>query len=138
MPGRILLLGILSLTGYEDWKEQKVSLEILMLGGAAGLVIGTVCKEPGAKEVICGAILGGLVLALALISKEAVGIGDGIILIVSGIILGYRALLELILISLMLTGAAALFLIVVKRKGRTYRLPFIPFLLAAYLLYLAG
>ena len=88
--------------------------------------------------MICGAILGGLVLALALISKEAVGIGDGIILIVSGIILGYRALLELILISLMLTGTVALFLIVVKRKGRTYRLPFIPFLLAAYLLYLAG
>ncbi len=138
MPGRILLLGILLFTGYKDWKEQKVSLEILILGGTAGIVIGTVCKEPGAKEMICGAILGGLVLALALISKEAVGIGDGIILIVSGIILGYRALLELILISLMLTGTAALFLIVVKRKGRTYRLPFIPFLLAAYLLYLAG
>ena len=138
MPGRILLLGILLFTGYKDWKEQKVSLEILILGGTAGIVIGTVCKEPGAKEMICGAILGGLVLALALISKEAVGIGDGIILIVSGIILGYRALLELILISLMLTGTVALFLIVVKRKWRTYRLPFIPFLLAAYLLYLAG
>lgn len=136
MCGKLLFLGIASLMAYADWKEQKISLVMLLSGGAAGILVQLAFREQTAAEVICGAGIGGLVLMLALVSREAVGAGDGMILIVAGIILGFWGVLELLMTALLLTGIAALFLLVVKRKGRAYRLPFVPFLLAAYLLQL--
>ena len=136
MYGKLLFLGIASLMAYADWKEQKISLVMLLSGGAAGILVQLAFREQTAAEVICGAGIGGLVLMLALVSREAVGAGDGMILIVAGIILGFLGVLELLMTALLLTGIAALFLLVVKRKGRAYRLPFVPFLLAAYLLQL--
>ncbi len=136
MYGKLLFLGIASLMAYADWKEQKISLVMLLSGGAAGILVQLAFREQTAAEVICGAGIGGLVLMLALVSREAVGAGDGMILIVAGIILGFWGVLELLMTALLLTGIAALFLLVVKRKGRAYRLPFVPFLLAAYLLQL--
>ena len=136
MYGKLLFLGIASLMAYADWKEQKISLVMLLSGGAAGILVQLAFREQTAAEVICGAGIGGLVLMLALVSREAVGAGDGMILIVAGIILGVWGVLELLMTALLLTGIAALFLLVVKRKGRAYRLPFVPFLLAAYLLQL--
>ncbi len=136
MYGKLLFLGIASLMAYADWKEQKISLVMLLSGGAAGILVQLAFREQTAAEVICGAGIGGLVLMLALVSREAVGAGDGMILIVAGIILGFWGVLELLMTALLLTGIAALFLFVVKRKGRAYRLPFVPFLLAAYLLQL--
>ena len=136
MYGKLLFLGIASLMAYADWKEQKISLVMLLSDGAAGILVQLAFREQTAAEVICGAGIGGLVLMLALVSREAVGAGDGMILIVAGIILGFWGVLELLMTALLLTGIAALFLLVVKRKGRAYRLPFVPFLLAAYLLQL--
>ena len=36
MYGKLLFLGIASLMAYADWKEQKISLVMLLSGGAEG------------------------------------------------------------------------------------------------------
>jgi leader peptidase (prepilin peptidase)/N-methyltransferase len=62
-----------------------------------------------------------------------VGLADGMILIVSGIFLGFEKNLEVFVAGLFLVGITSLFLSVIKKKGRTYRIPFAPFLLVGYL-----
>ena len=58
---------------------------------------------------------------------------DGMILVVSGIFLGFEKNVEVFVMGLFLAGITSLFLSVIRRKGRTYRIPFAPFLLAGYL-----
>lgn len=66
-------------------------------------------------------------------SGGSVGRADGMILVVSGIFLGFEKNVEVFVMGLFLAGITSLFLSVIRRKGRTYRIPFAPFLLAGYL-----
>ena len=47
--------------------------------------------------------------------------------------LGFEKNVEVFVMGLFLAGITSLFLSVIRRKGRTYRIPFAPFLLAGYL-----
>ena len=49
------------------------------------------------------------------------------ILVVSGIFLGFEKNVEVFVMGLFLAGITSLFLSVIRRKGRTYRIPFAPF-----------
>ena len=77
--------------------------------------------------------IGMMILFFGLWSGGSVGRADGMILVVSGIFLGFEKNVEVFVMGLFLAGITSLFLSVIRRKGRTYRIPFAPFLLAGYL-----
>lgn len=129
-------MGILLITAYTDLKEQKVYLHILSAGGIAGLFCCFFCQNPRLTDLLGGVIVGLIILGVAWLGKGCIGSGDGLMFMVSGIFLGFWDNLQLFLISLLLAGAAALFLIIVKKRERDLKMPLLPFTLAAYLLML--
>lgn len=131
--GKMLLLGVLAITAYRDWKEKVIYLYVPMLAGVAGLILHLFYQEHTIMDVFCGTGIGAVVILIAMISGESIGIGDGVMLMVSGIFLGFWGNLALFFTALLLVGLAALFLVVIKRKEKNYRVPFLPFLLVAYL-----
>lgn len=131
--GKVVLLGVFGLGAYWDWKEQQICLYVPILAGIAGIILHLFFQEYTWIELLCGMAIGVIVLFAAWFGGESIGIGDGMMLVASGTFLGFWGNLELFMIALFISGITALFLIVVKRKGRKDRLPFIPFLLAAYL-----
>ena len=134
MIGDTVLLGVLAVSAYRDWMEKKIYIYGPLLCGIVGILLHVLFQECTLAEMIGGTAVGAAVLLIAWLGRECVGIGDGIILMVSGIFLGFWRNLMLLLTALIMATVAALFLLVVKRKERKYRLPFIPFLLAAYLM----
>ncbi len=134
--GRIILLGALAISAYRDWKEKQVYLYVPLLSGIAGIVLHILYQEHSLPDMLGGVAVGAAVLLIAWIGRECVGIGDGIMLMVTGIFLGFWENLALFFTALLLAGGVALFLLAAKRKERSYRLPFLPFLLAAYLVQL--
>lgn len=134
--GDTILLGVLGIAAYRDWKEKTVCLYLPLLAGIMGLLIHLAFREHTLADVLGGVGIGIIVLLIAACSGECVGMGDGLMLMASGAFLGFWRNLELLLTALLFVGAAALFLIVIKRKRRDYRVAFLPFLLAAYLLQL--
>lgn len=134
---RTMLLAVLGMAAYRDWREKNIYLYMPIMAGIVGLILHLIYREHTLMELLLGAGLGGIMILIALVSRESIGIGDGVMLMVSGIFLGIWKNLELLLTALVLVGVAALFLIVVKKKRRDYRVPFLPFLLVAYLFQLA-
>lgn len=134
MVQKVVLLGILGIAAWQDWRKKKVSARLLVGGGIAGLLCCWHFRQIGAEDMLLGAALGAGLLLLGFLTGEKIGYGDGALVLVCGIFLGFTANLQLLCTSLILLGAAALFLVTVKRKGRRYQIPFIPFLLAGYLL----
>lgn len=131
--GQILLLGVLGLGTYWDWKEKQIYLYLPIFAGIVGIILHLVLGEHTWMDIALGMAIGIVVLVISWTSRESIGTGDGMMLIASGAFLGGWGNLELLMIALLLVGVTALFLIVAKRKGRKDRLPFIPFLLVAYL-----
>lgn len=134
MTEKIILLGILIITAYTDWKERNVYLHVLAVGGAVGVLCGLFGPGPALSERVGGALIGLAVLVVGWLGKGCIGSGDGLVLAVSGIFLGFWENLLLLLVSLLLAGVAALLLMFLKKGERGLRMPFVPFLLTAYLL----
>lgn len=129
----ILLLVFLAVMSKEDWKEKQIKVSIVAAAALIGIVLQICSNKTGWQDIAAGIGVGGVILVLSRLTNESIGTGDGMMLMVSGIFLGFWKNLSLFLAAQLLIGAAALFLIAVKKKGKTYRLPFAPFLLAAYL-----
>ncbi|MBO5068950.1 MAG: prepilin peptidase [Roseburia sp.] len=136
MIGDTVILGVLAISAYRDWMEKKIYIYGPIFCGIIGILLHVLFQERTLADMLGGAAVGAAVLLVAWLGRECVGIGDGIILVVSGVFLGFWRNLTLLLTALVLAAMAALFLLVVKRKERKYRLPFVPFLLAAYLMQL--
>lgn len=136
MIGNTMLLGILAVSAYRDWKEKHIYLYVPAGALVMGLILHILCRERALTDMLAGAAIGGVMIIIGRMTGEAVGFGDGLMLVVSGIFLGFWENMCLLMTALLLVGGAALFLVSVGKKGKDYRLPFLPFLLAAYLLQL--
>lgn len=127
-----ILLGLFAVTAYRDWKEKSIYLYIPIIAAIVSVILHLVYRDNSLVDMLSGAGIGAVMIFIAWVSKESIGIGDGVMLMVSGLFLGFRANMELFLTALLLAGVSALMLMVVMRKERSYRMPFIPFLLVAY------
>ena len=87
---------------------------------------------------LIGTLPGFFLLTVGWSTRQQVGYGDGIVLLVIGIYLGFSASLSILLTALLLIAPVSLFYIVCRKAGRKKQLPFVPFLFAGYLLWLAA
>ena len=136
MIQKIVLLTILAVFAYQDWKTQKISVYMLLASGIMGLFCHLCSRQLAMGELLLGAAVGIGMLGIGFLTREKIGYGDGALVAVCGIFLGFTENLEVLCIALILLELTALFLVVVRKKGRRYRIPFCPFLLAGYLVIL--
>ncbi len=80
---------------------------------------------------IAGCVAGGMVYVVGQITRGQIGSGDGFLLMVTGILLGFWKNRELFLAGLFFCALFSAAALVLLRKGRKYRVPFVPFLAAA-------
>ncbi len=128
-----LILGFFSISAYQDYRKRKINVYFLLTGGIIGLLFHLYSMEFDIIEILFGMGIGIMILLYGFLLGGGVGLADGMILIVSGIFLGFEKNLEVFIAGLFLVGITSLFLSVIKKKGRTYRIPFAPFLLVGYL-----
>ena len=128
-----LMLGFFSISAYQDYRKRKINVYFLLTGGIIGLLFHLYSMEFDIIEILFGMGIGIMILLYGFLLGGGVGLADGMILIVSGIFLGFEKNLEVFIAGLFLVGITSLFLSGIKKKGRTYRIPFAPFLLVGYL-----
>ena len=128
-----VLFGFLTVCSLQDMKEKKVKLGVLFWFAILGLVIHLTTFQQSLSEMAGGMLVGGFVLLLSFLTRESIGKGDGLLLMVTGLYLGMRQNMLLLLIGIFLAGICALFLFVFGKKRKKDDIPFIPFLFASYL-----
>lgn len=77
-------------------------------------------------------------LGIAEMTGESLGYGDGLLFLVTGIYLGGWDNCSLLMTSLVLAFVFAIIQILVRKKSAKSEIPFVPFVLSAYVLYLGG
>ena len=133
MVQQISVLAVLGICSYEDIKNKRIHVGWPAVFAAAGILMWILEGEWHMVEILFSILPGLLVLFLSFITRGGIGEGDGMLLMTIGIYLGGAGVLQIFVYALFLAGGYALFLFLIKKKGRKYEIAFIPFLLLAFL-----
>lgn len=124
----ILFLGICAVF---DIRKKEIPLILIILGGILATVM-SVLRISGGEISVAGmgsSLLPGLFfLFVSFCTKEKVGYGDGLILLISGLILGFYQCFIGMCAGLLFSSFFALALLFMHKAGKDSGLPFVPFL----------
>lgn len=127
-----IILGIwLGIEGGIDFAYKEIPLWLSAVGGSLGIIF-CIAEERNVLTVAIACLPGIIFLGLAKVTKEVIGYGDGVILLVMGFYLPLQRILSVGMLAFLLAGIVALVLLVVFHKKGSYQIPFLPFLAAAY------
>lgn len=88
------------------------------------------------KELLLNLTTIVVLIAVGYVFRASLGFGDIFLLITLTLLIGYGVTIVLILMALVLTSVSGLFMIVMGKANRRSQLPFTPFVLVAYIVYL--
>lgn len=139
----LLSLGVLAI---EDFKRKYIRKKLLILYSIAFLICGIVCYYSGSYqkgEILLGIFFGGVMLLTSIITKQAIGIADSIVIFSIGIIYGGWFCIEMVLISLVVISIVGIAGICMKKFDKYHELAFLPYLYVTFIslnvvLYLRG
>lgn len=127
------ILGMLGICSYEDIKRKEIHCMTVLLFGVAGILLHLYQRELSVYSLLTGVLVGAGIMLFSALSGGLIGMGDGLVLVVTGIYLGGRRNIQLLIIGLLLTAVVSFVLLLFKKRTRKDTIPFIPYLLAAYM-----
>ena len=122
--GLAVLFGVCC--SVTDCKRRKITLSVLLAGAAAGCILSESVWE------MLAAILPAVCLeSVVILTAGKVGSGDAGMLLVFGLLLGWKACVSILCMGCLLIGVAAGCGMGIGVLHQNSRLPFAPFLFAA-------
>ena len=121
------LLGILGIHSIEDIRDRRITVTLSLFSGIVGLMLHLIFFDQTIFSMLCGILTGIFLLGFSKVSRGVIGMGDGI-----GLFVGFYNNLILMFLSFSFAGICAVSLLFMGKVRKMDRLPFVPFLFAAY------
>ena len=129
-----MVLGFLGINSWTDIRRREISLCSVGIFMALGILYE--CLYLRKLPTVLPGLLPGMVMAgISKVTKEALGMGDALLMMPLGIFMGLEATFNVLFTALLLAALWAGGLFLIKKRKREYEFPFVPFLLLGYLLY---
>lgn len=128
----VVLLCLATLAAI-DLRIRKIPVLPVLFLGLFGVSF-RLCTGGTFWELAAGVMPGVFLLALAVCTRESVGIGDGLVLLALGGFIGVARAVAVLGMALLLAAALSLWLLLWKKAKRKTELPFLPCLCGGYLL----
>lgn len=130
---KVSITTMLVLCSAQDMYKKKLLVWPLVLFALLVILCSCFSNSISILDRLGGFILGLGVILLSLVTGGKIGLGDGIILAITGIGLGLWANMELFAIALFLAAIVSILLLILRIANRKKSIPFVPFLLVSYL-----
>ncbi len=130
---KYILLGLLGLCTWEDIKKKKLTIVYILMFGIGGVILHLFYPVCSIYSILYGSLLGVIVMFLSWMSQGGIGMGDGILLVVTGVYLGGIYNLELFFTGLLLAAGWSIVLLLLQKKKQKEEMAFVPFLLVSYI-----
>lgn len=125
-------MGLLGLCSLEDVKYRRLTVIYILMFGIAGVVLHLFTPVCSIYSMLWGMLLGIVLILISIATRGSLGMGDGILMVVTGVYLGGYGNLQLFLYGLLLSALCSLGLLVLKKKKKKDEIAFVPFLLLSY------
>ncbi len=136
---RVIILIFLLIGSISDIRKKQISGKYLCTFGVLAVVYLGI-KSILFKDImmwydaVTGLVPGIVCLVMARISREQIGYGDSLVLLIVGMLLGFEDCLWGLFAAFMILTIWALILFILKKAGRKTTVPFLPFLLMGCLI----
>ena len=134
---KIILLLFLGYAAFSDAFTKQISLVSAGLSFLAGLVLQIITSAFSFLDLALACAIGIVLAGVSRLSGEALGYGDSVLFITSGIFLGFTENIFLLLFSLLLCAVYSIFMMLIGKKKIKDSIAFAPFILGGYLCVLA-
>jgi len=124
---------LLFLCGIQDMKSKKVSLGLVLIGAIIIFILTMSTATLSLQNRFAGLSIGIFVIIISLLTGGKIGLGDGLLLCITGIGLGFWSNLELFALALLIAAIVSIFLLSFRLADRKKSIPFIPFLFLSFL-----
>ena len=130
-----IILGLyLLLMSIIDIKQRSISRLSILLGLAICVGLFTHAQELTWVDLCGGVIFGIFFLGLSKITRERIGYGDSLLILLLGIGLGYRQQMIVVFMAFFISALFSFIMIWRKKLKKHSAIPFIPFIGVAYLI----
>ena len=136
---QLIYIAFLIINTVTDLINRRIYVGINFFFAVPALFLFVTQEQLSWLSLLGGILSGAYLYLFSLMSKEAVGAGDAIVVTISGIFLGGGKNAAVLMGGLFLTGLCGGILMLCKKAGKKSELPFAPFFTLSYmLLYLGG
>lgn len=129
-----ILTGFLTICTIEDIRKRKIHSIWIWSFAGIGIFLYKIQGKLTIQELIGGVGIGILLLLIGKITKESIGYGDGGVLCTTGVYLGFWNNFSLLFWGSVFAAVYAVVLMLFCKKEKSETLPFLPFLLIAYVI----
>ena len=126
-----ITLAVLAVNSIQDLRKREILLFPTAAAGTAGIFWQMMAAHRQVPILFCDMLPGLLLICLSRATRGKLGAGDGLLVWTVGIWLGFFEILGILVWGFLLAGGAAILILILKSGKR--EIPFIPFLLAAFL-----
>lgn len=126
-------LFLLLYPAIADIRYRKFYIEPVIVIGVLFTVIRVIGKPSSIINAGLGCLPGISFWGVSKLTKGAVGFGDVVVIICMGMLIGWEYTSIICMTALMMTGFIGLVLLILGKADRKTALPFVPFLLIAFL-----
>lgn len=130
---RVIAMGVLTGLSVMDCKIRKVPRDVLLACMAGSVIYQVVTRDVEWRLLVAGGFVGAGFLIMSRLTREAIGYGDSLAILILGIYLGIWSLLVVLVTSFFILAVIALICLVIRDKKRNLAFPFYPFLTMGYL-----
>lgn len=128
----ICVLAFLGWNTWTDIRKKQVSLLAVGIFAVAGIVA-AVLQRKLSWQYFLPVGIGCFFVAISLLTKGAVGMGDGWLLMALGTVLDTEEFVTGLLVGMLCCGIWSGVLLFIFRKGKNTEIPFVPFLMIGYM-----
>lgn len=128
-----VFLGICSIT---DILNRKIYLNVCLGFLAAGIFINILDGQTAALYFIMAVLPGAAVMFIALATKERVGIGDGFIVITTGVIYGLKNVINICGMTFLILSVYCVIMLLIGKMKLSDKIPFSPFLMIGNMIFI--
>ncbi|MCI8669272.1 MAG: hypothetical protein HFI34_07115 [Lachnospiraceae bacterium] len=125
---------ILMILSWQDIQKKKINLGFCIISICFIISGNLLFHLESLLFMISGLLVGGFVMLVSFISREAIGMGDGVAFIITGLATGGMINFEILIISLFLASFAGMYQLILKKCNSKETMAFLPYITISYIL----
>lgn len=130
---RVLIGIFLVIVTIQDLVAKKIKVWTVIVCSMLLCICIPFCPSISLFNRIMGLIMGLILILLSKATGGKIGIGDGLVICVTGMGFGFWNNLELFALALLIAAIFSMGLLMFKKVNRKESIPFLPFLFLSYL-----
>ena len=129
----VVIIIFLILSTLLDLRKKEVNISLCVGVALLGLIYEIFISKAELLSVILGIIPGIFLILTSMATNEEIGKGDAAILCTIGIYLGLKKSILVLIYALFMTVIIGGILLLIRKKNKKYKIPFVPFILCSYI-----